>query len=182
MRIRVVFLSRAALALLFCATATVASGCVTEPAEEENVVVLPADARRFERFIDAPTLVRADRVIVEAVTHYRKDMAPIVDRDQHSKTVTPTRIELVNHSDPLTGRPVALSFRNLRIEARERIEVRLSDVTLLNDNPKPILIRVVGDGLAHVEGTGVDVIGERILIENDQVKAFNAEGRELSPK
>ncbi len=157
-----------------------ATGCVTEKASDEQIVVLPKDAIRFERFINTPTTLRADRVIVEAVTHYRKDMAPIVDTDLHSKTVTPTRIELVNHSDPLRGRPVALSFRELRIEARERIEVRLSDVTLLNDNPNPILVRVVGDGLAHLEGVGgVDVIGERVLVENDHAKAFNAEGKEI---
>lgn len=152
------------------------AGCVTVE-DPGPVVVLPPESVRYERFIEAPSTLSADSVLVEAVTAYRKDMVPIINDDFHSKEVTRDRIRLVNLDARYGNQPVSLQFRNLRIQARERIEVVFSDQPLLRGDDEPSILIVIGKGVARLRGAGVDLVGEKIVIRNDQVQAFLADGR-----
>ncbi|MBI4878428.1 MAG: hypothetical protein HY812_02040 [Planctomycetes bacterium] len=153
-----------------------AAGCVSE-LDPGQVVVLPPEAYRSERFIEAECELSADRVVIEAVRAYRKDFAPIIDEDYHSKEITPDRITLVNLDSRFPQNPVTLSFRNMRVFGRERIEVVFSDAPLLKGEAEPLLLLLVGKGVAHFRGDGVDLTADRVVIRNDEVKGFMADGR-----
>ncbi len=156
-----------------------AAGCVTE-LDPGEIVVLPAEAYRYERFIEAESELSADRVLIEAVCAYRKDFAPVVNEDYHSKEITPDRITLVNLDTRFPQNPVTLSFRNMRVLGRERIEVRFSDEPL-KDQAQPVLLLLEATGVAHFRGDGVDVTAERVVIRNDEVRGFMANGRPVPP-
>lgn len=153
------------------------AACVQE-IDTGPMVILPEESVRYERFIQADSDLMADRITIQAVTAYRKDVATIVNEQFHTKQITPTRITLTSRVDPLRGQPVSLSFRNMRVRAREKIEVVFSDVPLLGDSPDGPILLVVADGLASLRGGGVDAIADRLVIRNDQVKAFGADGNE----
>ncbi len=123
-RARAGWAGTALLALAGCA------GCVTEE-DPGALVVLPPEAFRYERFIESPTELNADRVVIKAVRAYRRDLAPVIDERHHSKEMTPDRLRLVNLGSSSRRIPVRLSFRNMQIKARERIEVIFSDAPLL---------------------------------------------------
>ncbi len=152
------------------------SACVQE-IDPGPVVVLPEEAIRYERFIQADTDLVADRVTIQAVTAYRKDVAPIVNEHLHTKQITPTRIVLTSQDDRLRGQPVSVAFRNMRVRARERIEVVFSDVPLRGDSPDGPVLLVVAEGIASLKGGGVDLTSDRIVIRNDEVKAFGRDGQ-----
>lgn len=143
------------------------------------VVVLPPEAYRYERFIEAPTRLTADRVLVEAVLAYRKDVAPVINEDYHTKEITPDRIRLVNLDTRFTQNPVSLAFRNMQIRARQSIEVRFSNVPLLTEQEEPPVILVEAFGVVSLKGAGADVIAEKVVIRNHEVKAFLGDGREI---
>lgn len=171
-------MTRRALRLLLLPTLGLLAGCVTEE-DPGLMVVLPPEAYRFERFIESPTELSADRIVVEAVRAYRKDLAPIIDEDFHTKEITPDRITLQNRSSSGGRHPVSVSFRSMRIRARDRIEVIFSDVPLLKDQEKPPILLMVANGVAHFKGDGLDVIADRIVLRNDEIKAYLKDGREI---
>ncbi len=165
-------------ALLLASALFAGAGCITVE-DPGPVVVLPPESVRFERFIEASSTLTADSVLIEAVTAYRKDMIPKANEDFHSKEVTRDRIRLVNLDARFANPPVSMQFRNLDIRARERIEVVFSDQPLLRGDDAPTVLTVIGKGVARLRGAGVDVIGERIVIRNDEVQAFLADGRPI---
>lgn len=148
--------------------------CVTE-VEPEPTVVLPASVVRF---IEEPTTLEADRVMIQAARQFRGEVAPSVDRDEHVKTITPDRLRLENRGDSMLAPPVRLSFRNLQVEARQHIEVRFSDKSLLKEDvDEAVAVLIVADGVAHMEGPGYELTAPRIVVRNDEVKAFGEDGR-----
>lgn len=153
-----------------------ANGCVAEVASD-SAAVLPEDAAMAERFISADAEFAADEVIVELPLAYRQQVSTVTTPENHSSSVTPTRIELVNRGSAVPGDPVVLAVRNLRIEGRERIDVSFSDAAL--DREDAPLIRILGKGLARFQCRGLDVVGERVVIEDDRVRAFGKDGREF---
>ena len=159
-----------ALALL-----AVLPACVTEE-DVGPIVVLPPEAYRYERFIESPTELTADIVVVQAVRAYKRDVAPIVDEGAHIREITRDSLRLTNRSSRNSHSPVALSFRNLRIRARERIEVLFSDEPLKEAENPPILL-VVANGVANFRGDGVDVTADRIVIRNHEIRAFLKSGQ-----
>lgn len=170
-------LARAGAAAGVLLVSLLAPSCVQE-VDPGPVVVLPEESIRYERFIQADTDLVADRVTIQAVTAYRKDVAPIVSEQLHTKHVTPDRIVLTSQDDRLRGQPVSVSFRNMRVRARERIEVVFSDVPLLTGSREGPLLLVVAEGIASFRGPGIDLVSDRIVIRNDEVKAFGPDGTE----
>jgi hypothetical protein len=154
--------------------------CTSEPAE--RVVVLPPEADRYERFINRATHLSADRITVHTLTAYRKDMGLAVDPDLHTQAISDTRITLKNEAPAALNNPVRVSFRNLFLAGREQIEIVFSDAPLLEGEKEPRIVRIVAEGVAHLDGDGVELIGDRIVVENDDAKAFTAEGRPLPGK
>jgi len=151
--------------------------CVSEE-DVGPVVILPPEAYRYERFIESPTELTADRVLVQAVTAYKRDVAPIVDESAHIKEITPNAVRLINRSSSNRHLPVSLSFRNLRIRARERIEVKFSDEPLEEAESPPILL-VIAEGVATFRGDGVSVTADRLVIRNDEIRAFLKSGQAI---
>lgn len=155
--------------------------CVTEPAEDESVVRLPPGSEEFERFINAPGQFTADRITVQALTAYRKDVVPITSPESHLRTVTPDRIELVNKTPEVPSDPVRLSFRQFHLAARESLTVIFSDVPLKHPERDPILL-IVGEGVAKLVSPTESLLAERVVIRNGEAKAFRADGQPTAGK
>lgn len=163
-------------ALALAAAALALAGCITE-VDPGPTVVLPPEAVRFERFIDARGEFSADRVTIQAVTAYRREIAAITTEGYHTKRETPDRIELVNNQPDFKADPLRLAFRNLSVKARESIVVVFSDVPLLKQDPNPTLVLLEGEGLAHLKSSGVDLLADKVVVVNDDAKGFHADGR-----
>lgn len=154
-------------------------GCVQE-VDHSSVVTLPPESYLYERFIDASVTFTADRITVEALRAYRKDCVVVVDKERHSREVGVSRIVLKNLDSGDPRNPVSLMFRNMRIKARERIDVVFSDLPLRRNDPSPVILLFVGDGVAHLRGDGVDLTASRIVIRNDEVRGFLKDGSRMS--
>jgi len=158
---------------LMLLAAVVLPSCVTE-IDPGPIVELPVSVVRF---IDEPTLVEADKILVEAARQFRGEVVPIVNRDEHLKTVTPDKIQLINRGVPMISPPVTLNFRDMLLKAREQIEVRFSDKPLQVPDPADaVAVLVIADGIAHMEGAGYELTSHRIVIRNDEVRAFDENG------
>ncbi|MFH0946798.1 MAG: hypothetical protein V2A76_16510 [Planctomycetota bacterium] len=171
-------MTRRASLLLLLLSLGLSAGCITEE-DVGPMVVLPPEAYRYERFIESPTELSADRVLIEAVRAYRRDLAPIIDEDFHTKEITPDRITLRNRGSQGGRNPVSVSFRNMRIQAREQIEVVFSDVPLLKEQEQPPILLMVANGVAHFRGDGLDVTADRIVLRNHEIKSYLKDGREI---
>lgn len=159
----------AALALLLFGSPS----CVTE-VDPGPIIELPASVVRF---IEEPTQIDADRILIEAARQFRGDIVPIVNRDEHLKVVTPDKIQLTNRGVPMVSPPVTLNFRDLLLRARERIEVRFSDKPLqVSDPADAVALLVIAEGIAHMEGPGYELTAQKIVIRNDEVRAFDENG------
>ncbi|MCC7169780.1 MAG: hypothetical protein IT459_04960 [Planctomycetes bacterium] len=154
---------------------------MTEPAEDDSVVRLPPGSEAFERFINAPGQFTADRITVQALTAYRKDVVPITSPESHLRTVTPDRIELVNKTPEVPSDPVRLSFRQFHLAARESLTVIFSDVPLKHPERDPILL-IVGEGVAKLVSPTETLLAERVVIRNGEAKAFRADGQPTAGK
>lgn len=169
------FAAKAALSgALAAASAVVCASCVTEP-DPGVVVEVPAD---LIRFIEDPTRLDADTVAIQTLRQFRGEIVPVSDRREHIKSITADRISLTNRSDFPAASPVSLSFRNLHVRARKRIEVRFSDLSLSQQDPRDaIIVLVVADGVAHMEGPGYELTAPRIVIRNGEARAFGEDGQ-----
>lgn len=166
-----------AIGLACCALLALAGpGCVTEPATDESIVRLPPGSEEFERYINAPGQFTADRITVQALTAYRKDVAPVTSPESHLRSVTPDRIELTNKTPGEPGDPVRLSFRELHLAARESLTVIFSDVPLRHPERDPILL-IVGEGVAKLVSPTGTLLAERVVIRNGEALAFRADGQ-----
>jgi hypothetical protein len=172
---------RAARGLLAAAALSLAA-CVTE-VESPPVVSLPPEAHRFERFLEATSQITADRVTVQALTAYKKDIGIITTSGgYHLRREEPDRLSIVNQAPRHGSDPVRITFRNMRIDARERIDVVFSDLPLLElqDGEDPVLVLFAAEGLARFRGDGVDLLADRIVVRNDEARAFAKDGRALT--
>lgn len=151
----------------------IACGACVSELQTDQTVVLPVGV---DRFIDEPTEISADEVLIEAVRQFRAEVAPVVDRDYHSKTVTPDRIHLVNLDPSVAFQPVSLTFRNMHVTARRQIDVRFSDKSLLEKGAEADVLLLIANGVASLEGPGYDLTAPRIVIRNDQVRAYGEQG------
>jgi len=166
---------------LFCLglIALASSTCATD--EGERVIVLPPEADRYERFINRVTRIVADRIEVRAINAYGRDVVPAVDPDTHTRKIESGHITVVNNDPGATRNPVRLSFRNLHLAGRQRIDVYFSDAPLERDDVAPVLVKVVATGVAQLVGDGVELVGDRVVVTNDDAKAFAEDGREIPP-
>lgn len=156
-----------------------ASGCVTE-VEPPPSVTLPKEAFRYERFIQSyGGLLTADRVTVQAVTAYRKDIALAVTEGYHLKRELEDRIELVNKDPTFKTDPLRLMFRELKIEARQSITIVFSDLPLLRKEDPPVLLLFQAEGIARLRSDDEDLIADKLIMRNDEVRGFDANGRPL---
>lgn len=170
------------LALVLCLGCGIGMlSCVTEPAEDDSVVRLPPGSEAFERFINAPGQFTADRITVQALTAYRKDVVPITSPESHLRTVTPDRIELINKTPEVPSDPVRLSFRQFHLAARESLTVIFSDVPLKHPERDPILL-IVGEGVAKLVSPTETLLAERVVIRNGEAMAFRADGQPTAGK
>jgi hypothetical protein len=147
------------------------AGCITE-VEGQPVVTLPKEAFRYERFIEAPTFLDADRVTIQALTAYRKDVGIATDRELHMRRETKDRIEVESKDPDSLGDPVKLSLRNMHVTARKSVTIIFSDLPLLRKDDPPVLVLVEAEGLVHFRGDGVDLHSDRVIVRNDEAKAF----------
>jgi hypothetical protein len=175
--------ARRVLGLLFvCAITGMPNlGCVTEPATDESIVQLPPGSEEFERFINAPGQFTADRITIQALTAYRKDVAPVTSPESHLRSVTPDRIELTNKTPEVPGDPVRLSFRQLHLAARESLTVIFSDVPLQHPERDPILL-IVGNGVAKLVSPTETLLADRVVIRNGEAQAFRSDGQPTAGK
>jgi hypothetical protein len=152
------------------------AGCVSE-VEPQKTVTLPKEAYRYERFIEAATIIEADHVTVQLLTHYRKKDIAIVTSDAvHLKRETPDRIELKSRDESGFGDPLGLTVRNMNVRARRSITVIFSDVPLLRNEDPPVIVLVHAEGLVRFRGDGVELHEDRVIVRNDEVKGFSTDG------
>ena len=161
-----------ASAPLACLLIAAAAACVSE-IDDGDVVVLPANV---DRFVQEPTRFVADEVVIECARQFRAEMAPSVNQDFHTKTITPDRIRLQNLEPGFSNQPVVLTFRNMEVKARQQIDVRFSDKSLIRDGEDAVVVLVIGHGVASLEGPGYEVTAPKVVIRNDRVAAFGANG------
>ncbi len=152
-----------------------AGACTTE-VEGPPMITLPKEAYRYERFIEATTFLDADTVTIQALTSYRKDVGIATDRDLHLRRELKDRIEIENKDPDAPGNPIKVSLRNLHISARKSISIVFSDLPLIRKEPEPVLVLVEAEGLVHLRGDGVDLHSDRVIVRNDEAKAFDAHG------
>lgn len=171
--------SRPTLVLLGLAIA--ASGCVSEVVAPPTVT-LPKEAFRYERFLEATTLVDADRITLQLVHAYRKDIGIATTEGSHLRRETPDRIELENKDPDDPSAPLRLSLRNLHLSARQSIVVVFSDLPLLRNEDPPVLVLLSAEGLVRFRGDGVELLADRVIARNDEVKGFGADGRPIEAR
>lgn len=157
------------------------ANCVTEEVTQKTVT-LPKEAYRYERFIEATTLVDADRVTLQLLHAYRKDIGIATTEGSHLRRETPDRIELENKNPDDPSAPMRLSLRNLHVSARQSIVVVFSDLPLLRNEDPPVLVLLNAEGLVHFRGDGVTLHADRVIARNDEVKGFASDGRAIDSR
>lgn len=155
--------------------------CVTEKVAPPTVT-LPKEAFRYERFIEATTLIDADDVTLQVLHAYRKDIGIATTEGSHLRRETPDRIELENKDPDDPSAPLRLSLRNMHVSARRSIKVVFSDLPLLRKEDPPIIVLAHAEGLVHFRGDGVDLHADKVIARNDQVKGYATDGREIESR
>ncbi len=167
-------LPRLAAALVACGLAGPA--CVTE-IEGQKSVTLPKEAFRYERFIEAAGYLDADSVTIQVLTAYRKDCGIATTASNHLRRETTDRIELENKDPDSPGDNLQLALRNLHVSARRSIVVVFSDLPLIRNEDPPVLVLVEAQGLVRFKSDGVELHADRIIVRNDEARAFTLDGR-----
>ena len=158
-----------------------AFGCTTERVADGTIVQLPPGSEAFERYINSPGQLTADRIVVQTLTAYRGDVAPVTTPEAHTRSVTPDRIELKNKNQGGFADPVRLSFRSLHLAARDSLEVRFSDVPLEHLDRDPIVL-IIAEGVAKFDSVDTSLLAEKIVIRNGEALAFRADGQPMPAK
>ena len=90
-------------------------------------------------------------------------------------------IELENKDPDSPGDNLQLALRNLHVSARRSIVIVFSDLPLIRKEDPPVLVLVEAQGLVRFRSDGVELHADRVIVRNDEARAFTQDGRPSGP-